>query len=338
MTSPLLALPGAVAGDGVDAPVAAHYGSLQRRAARARGGRRLRRPLAPRRRPHRGPGPADLAALLTTQHFLESLPAGVTWPGADPRPAGPRRARLRRRSTTARRSRPHTEPGRAAALVEFLERMKFMMRVELTDVTSRRRDLAAGARRGLRPLRAGPARPARVVRRGRRPRRRPVGLRGAADRPRRAPVRARHRRPHDPQRGRLDRLGRAHGQGLLPRPGDRRAGAHPRPAAAAADAAAPRRHREPAAPGRRRPAARGQVGRASSAPPPGTTSSARSRWRWSSATSTSTPSSRSTACRPPRRSWSTPRSGCTSARSADGCREVTKLIETAEMAPSLPSQ
>jgi len=30
----------------------------------------------------------------------------------------------------------HTEPGRAAALVEFLERMKFMMRAELTDVTS----------------------------------------------------------------------------------------------------------------------------------------------------------------------------------------------------------
>jgi tRNA-modifying protein YgfZ len=30
----------------------------------------------------------------------------------------------------------HTEPGRAAALVEFLERMKFMMRAEVTDVTA----------------------------------------------------------------------------------------------------------------------------------------------------------------------------------------------------------
>ena len=28
MASPLLALPGAVAGDGIDAPVAAHYGSF----------------------------------------------------------------------------------------------------------------------------------------------------------------------------------------------------------------------------------------------------------------------------------------------------------------------
>ena len=28
MSSPLLALPGAVAGDGIDAPVAAHYGSF----------------------------------------------------------------------------------------------------------------------------------------------------------------------------------------------------------------------------------------------------------------------------------------------------------------------
>ena len=37
MTSPLLALPGAVAGDGVDAPVAAHYGSfnLEQRALEA---------------------------------------------------------------------------------------------------------------------------------------------------------------------------------------------------------------------------------------------------------------------------------------------------------------
>ena len=30
----------------------------------------------------------------------------------------------------------HTEPGASAALVEFLERMKFMMRAEITDVTA----------------------------------------------------------------------------------------------------------------------------------------------------------------------------------------------------------
>ena len=40
MTSRCSKLPGAVAGDGIDAPVAAHYGSLVRRAAHAR--RRVR--------------------------------------------------------------------------------------------------------------------------------------------------------------------------------------------------------------------------------------------------------------------------------------------------------
>ena len=51
MTSPLLDLPGAVAGDGIDAPVAAHYGSFngEQRTLEAR--RRLRRPLPPRRGP-----------------------------------------------------------------------------------------------------------------------------------------------------------------------------------------------------------------------------------------------------------------------------------------------
>ena len=50
----------------------------------------------------------------------------------------------------------HTEPGAAAALVEFLDRMRFMMRVEVADVTDDAgRHLAPGAgATGLRPLRA----------------------------------------------------------------------------------------------------------------------------------------------------------------------------------------
>ena len=56
---------------------------------------------------------------------------------------------------------------------------------------------------------------------------------------------------------------------------------------------------------------------ASSAARPATTSTARSPWPCSSATCPSTPSSRPTACPRARRSSSTPRSGCTCARCAD---------------------
>ena len=153
----------------------------------------------------------------------------------------------------------HTEPGLAAPLVEFLDRMRFMMRVEVADVTD---ELAVAwrpaRRRADAPLRPRPPRPPGGVRRRGGAGVRPVGLRGAADRARRAAVRARHRPPHDPQRGRLDRPGRAPGQGLLPRPGDRRPRAHARPAAAPADPAAPRRLREPAARRRRRRSADGE--------------------------------------------------------------------------------
>ena len=54
----------------------------------------------------------------------------------------------------------HTEPGQAAALIEFLDRMQFMMRVEVSDVTARLavtwRPAAAAARAAtalLRPVR-----------------------------------------------------------------------------------------------------------------------------------------------------------------------------------------
>jgi folate-binding protein YgfZ len=131
--SPLLDLPGAVAGDGLDAPVAAHYGSFnveQRTLEQGEGFVDLS---------HRGvvrvTGPDRLTWLhsLTSQHVEALAPGQVTGTlvlspqghvehalyGADDGEA-----------FTA-----HVEPGEAPALVEWLDRMRFMMRVEVTDVT-----------------------------------------------------------------------------------------------------------------------------------------------------------------------------------------------------------
>jgi folate-binding protein YgfZ len=133
VTSPLLGLPGAVAGDGVDAPVAAHYGSfnLEQRALENGDGfvDLSHRDVV------RLEGPDRLTWLhsLTTQHF-EALVPGVATAALVLSPTGHvEHAFVGADDGTAFVL--HTEPGRAAALVEFLERMKFMMRVELTDVT-----------------------------------------------------------------------------------------------------------------------------------------------------------------------------------------------------------
>jgi len=134
VNSPLLSLPGAVAGDGIDAPVAAHYGSfnLEQRALEKGDGfvDLSHRDVV------RIEGPDRLTWLhsLTTQH-LESLAPGVTLPGLVLDPQGHvEHAFVGIDDGTAFTL--HTEPGRAAALVDFLERMKFMMRAELTDVTA----------------------------------------------------------------------------------------------------------------------------------------------------------------------------------------------------------
>lgn len=133
MTSPLLALDGAVAGDGPDAPVAAHYGSFnieQRRLENGEGFVDLSH-----RDVVRIEGPDRLPWLhsLTTQH-LASLQPGVTLPGLVLDPQGHvEHAFVGVDDGEAFTL--HTEPGQAEALVAFLERMKFMMRAELTDVT-----------------------------------------------------------------------------------------------------------------------------------------------------------------------------------------------------------
>jgi folate-binding protein YgfZ len=131
--SPLLQLPGAVAGDQVDSCVAAHYGSFHNEQRTLEGGEGFV-DLS-----HRGvvrvTGPDRLTWLhsLTSQH-LESLGPAV-WTGALVlSPQGHVEHALYGvddgESFTA-----HVEPGQAAALVEWLDRMRFMMRVEVTDVT-----------------------------------------------------------------------------------------------------------------------------------------------------------------------------------------------------------
>jgi folate-binding protein YgfZ len=133
MTSPLLQLPGAVAGAGIDAPVAAHYGSfnLEQRALESgdgfvdlshRGVVRVTGPdrltwlhsLTTQQLEGLEPGRPTVALVLSPQghveHVLYAVDDGETF--------------------TA-----HVEPGAADALVSWLDSMRFMMRVEVADVT-----------------------------------------------------------------------------------------------------------------------------------------------------------------------------------------------------------
>ena len=139
--SPLLRLPGAVSGDGIDAPVAAHYGSFngeQRTLAAGDGFVDLS---------HRGvirvSGPDRLPWLhsLTTQH-LESLRPGVPTAALVLSPNGHVEHAMYGvddgEAFTA-----HVEPGEAAPLAAWLDRMRFMMRVEVEDLTE---DLAVAWR------------------------------------------------------------------------------------------------------------------------------------------------------------------------------------------------
>ena len=131
---PLLALPGAVAGDGIDAPVAAHYGSFngeQRSLVAGEGFVDLSH-----RDVLRVAGPDRLTWLhsLTTQ-FFEGLATGVETTALILSPQGHVEHAFigvdDGESFLA-----HTEPGAGAALVDFLERMRFMTRVEVTLETA----------------------------------------------------------------------------------------------------------------------------------------------------------------------------------------------------------
>ena len=134
MISPLLALPGAVAGAGIDAPVAAHYGSLygeQKTLESGEGFVDLSHHDVVR---IAGPDRLQWLHDLTTQYFLDLAPK--TWTQALVlSPQGHVEHAFAGvddgSSFTA-----STEPGAGAALVEFLDRMRFMSRVEVTDETS----------------------------------------------------------------------------------------------------------------------------------------------------------------------------------------------------------
>ena len=241
MRSPLLARPGAVEAGWPDEGVAAHYGDPMREQRALDGSAGLVD------RSNRGvltiSGPDRLSWLhsLTSQH-LETLAAGQSTQALILSPTGhvEHHLTLTDDGTSVW---VHVEPGAAAALVAFLESMRFMLRVEVADVSGDYAVLTAGGPAaadlaaelgGVRArVNAGPfgamdlivARDA-AERRSRRAgpaRSRPgrdVGVRGPADRRAGAPVRTGHRSPDHPARGRLDRDRSAPEQGLLPRAGD----------------------------------------------------------------------------------------------------------------------
>ena len=131
--SALLALPGAVEADGIDAGVAAHYGSLfgeQRVLAEGRGFVDLS---------HRDvvevAGTDRLTWLhsLTTQHLLAPTPGEWTWTLVLSPQGHVEHAFCG--YDDGERFLAHTEPGAGAALIAFLDAMRFMMRVEVSDRT-----------------------------------------------------------------------------------------------------------------------------------------------------------------------------------------------------------
>ena len=292
MTSPLLDLPGAVAGDGIDAPVAAHYGSFngeQRTLETGDGFVDLsHRDVVRIERP----GPADLAALADHPAPRVAGARASTLPGLILDPQGHVEhafvgVRRRHAFTAAHRARP----GRGAGRVPRADEVHDARR-------GHRRDRVATPSPGGRARGEAydryelvPRDQLDVVRRGRRSRRGLwafEALRIARGEPRFGLDTDHRTIPNEVgwigsavhldkgcYRGQ-ETVARVHTLGRPPR----------RLTLLHLDGS---ENRLPA--GRRRPAARREGRSASSAPRPGTTSWARSRWRWSSGTSTSTPSS-----------------------------------------------
>ncbi|MGF1427827.1 YgfZ/GcvT domain-containing protein [Kitasatospora sp. LaBMicrA B282] len=134
MKSPLLSLPGAVPAEGADEGVAAHYGDLFREQRELAAGRAFT-DLS-----HRGvitvTGPDRLAwlHLLLTQHVSELPPQQATEALVlSPHGHVEHALYLVDDGTTTW---AHVEPGTQAELLAYLERMKFMYRVEVADATA----------------------------------------------------------------------------------------------------------------------------------------------------------------------------------------------------------
>ena len=131
--SPLLNLPGAVAADGIDAPVAAHYGSFNTEQRLLAGGEGF--VDLSHRDVVRIHGVDRLTWLhnLTTQYF-EGLEAGAATQALILSPQGHVEHAFRG-IDDGDSFLAHTEPGAGAALKDFLDSMRFMMRVEVTIET-----------------------------------------------------------------------------------------------------------------------------------------------------------------------------------------------------------
>ncbi|WP_328988653.1 folate-binding protein [Kribbella sp. NBC_01245] len=132
--SPLLDLPGAVQADGLDAGVAAHYGSdLREQRALAAGSSFV--DLS-----HRdvvtiaGPDRLTWLHAITTQ-FFEGLKPGTSTTALVLSPTG-RVEHAMYGVDDGETFWLHTEPGAGAALIGWLTSMVFMSRVEITDVTA----------------------------------------------------------------------------------------------------------------------------------------------------------------------------------------------------------
>jgi tRNA-modifying protein YgfZ len=134
MTSPLLSLEGAVGGAGIDAPVAAHYGSLygeQTTLVAGEGFVDLSHHDVVR---ISGPDRLQWLHDLTTQYFLD-LPVRTWTQALVLSPNGHVEHAFAGVDDGASFT-AATEPGAAAGLVGFLDRMRFLNRVEVTDVTA----------------------------------------------------------------------------------------------------------------------------------------------------------------------------------------------------------
>ena len=134
MTSPLLSRPGAVAAETPDLGVAAHYGDPYREQRSLEGGSATvdlsHRPVVR----IAGPDRLDWLHNLTTQHVL-ALQPGVWTQALILSPHGHVEHHLQLVDDGAAVW-AHVEPGTAPALLDYLEKMKFMTRVEVEDVSA----------------------------------------------------------------------------------------------------------------------------------------------------------------------------------------------------------
>ena len=132
MSSPLLDRPGAVPADPPDEGVAGHYGDPYREQRRLAAGAVVdlsHRPVV------RIAGPDRLSWLhsLTSQHLTALAPGGSS-ETLVLSPQGHVEHHLQL-VDDGEQLLAHVEPGTAGALIEFLDRMRFMLRVEVSDVS-----------------------------------------------------------------------------------------------------------------------------------------------------------------------------------------------------------